>query len=121
MGGGKKGDKGEVNSTGYTRTANEIRISYLKSSSFVLRKFKIGANAAGSLSINICKQTITFIHFAYMSYDWTLWCTCMHTCLAHTQELELGHGLRQKLKPSAYAAKMLAQLVASFPLLMDVT
>lgn len=30
-------------------------ISYLKSSSFVRRKFKMGANAAGSLSINICK------------------------------------------------------------------
>lgn len=30
-------------------------ISYLKSNSFVRRKFKMGANAAGSLSINICK------------------------------------------------------------------
>lgn len=29
--------------------------SYLKSNSFVRRKFKMGANAAGSLSINICK------------------------------------------------------------------
>lgn len=38
-----------------TRIYLKGHISYLKSSSFVRRKFKMGANAAGSLSINICK------------------------------------------------------------------
>lgn len=68
------------------KNPSTVVTTYRRSNSFVRRKFKIGAKAVGSLSINICRwrnirqdiitnhsnlpQVLMFLYYCYYKYKW---------------------------------------------------